>query len=244
MNEIWKFIEGYENYQVSNKGNVKNVITNQILKQCYNGRGYKHVMLYDSNHKGKTILVHRLVAKAFIPNPQNLPEVNHIDENKINNCVDNLEWLTCKDNINHGTHNVRVGINNPNRKPIYSVNKDGEVIYYHSANEAAKYYKDRDIEMCPSGINNALSGKIFTYKNLAWFYQSDKSGLENYKEKFSSKTGYKKIYSISKNGEIKHFSSISSAVKFYNLPDSKRGYIRSAILNKTEFNEMKWFYEK
>ena len=118
MNENWKTINGYENYQISNKGNVKNIITNQILKQCNNGRGYKHVMLYNSDHKGKTLVVHRLVANAFIPNPQNLPEVNHIDENKTNNSVDNLEWITCKDNINHGTHNVRVGINNPNRKPI------------------------------------------------------------------------------------------------------------------------------
>ena len=64
--------------------------------------GYMSVMLYDSNHETKRIMVHRLVAKTFIPNPDNLPEVNHKDENKLNNCADNLEWCTNLYNVNYG----------------------------------------------------------------------------------------------------------------------------------------------
>lgn len=189
-------------------------------------------------------MVHRLVAKAFIPNPENLPQVNHIDERKHNNCADNLEWITSEDNINHGTHNERVGLNNPNRIPIYSVDKNGEVIYYKSARDAVRYYADKGIKMRPSGISHALKGKVFTYKDLAWYPQSDKSGIVEYKNKFDSNNNYKKIYSVSDNGEIKHFRSILSAVRFYGLSDCDRMSIRSAISNGSKFNNLKWFYEE
>lgn len=189
-------------------------------------------------------MVHRLVAKAFVPNPENLPQVNHIDECKRNNCADNLEWITSEDNINHGTHNERVGLNNPNRIPIYSVDKNGEVIYYKSARDAVRYYSDKGIKMRPSGISHALKGKVFTYKDLAWYPQSDKSGIVEYKNKFDSNNNCKKIYSVSDNGEIKHFKSMLSAVSYYNLPEHQRLKLRSALNNGTEFNGLKWFYEE
>lgn len=108
MIEIWKDIKGYEGlYQVSNLGRVKSLGNNKrrkekILKQVEDGGGYLFVLLC-KNGKGKMFKVHRLVAQAFTPNPNNYPQVNHKDENKQNNCVWNLEWCDCKYNINYGT---------------------------------------------------------------------------------------------------------------------------------------------
>ena len=110
--EIWKDIIGYEGlYQVSSYGRVRSLDRydsrncfrkKRILKLCANRLGYLKVGLW-SNGKVKHHLVHRLVAEAFIPNPNNLPIINHIDENPSNNNVDNLEWCTAKYNMNYGT---------------------------------------------------------------------------------------------------------------------------------------------
>lgn len=113
MKEIWKDIEGYEGcYQVSNFGNVKSLNymhtgKEQILKLKTKKSGYLQVNLCKDG-KIKTYTIHRLVAKAFVENPDNLPQVNHIDEDKTNNRFDNLEWCDQKYNNNYGTHNIRV----------------------------------------------------------------------------------------------------------------------------------------
>ena len=107
MTEIWKDVVGYEGlYKVSNFGNVLSLNYNgtgksKLLKQFYH-IGYRRVMLVKNGIK-KKLLVHRLVAEAFIPNPNNYPCVNHKDENRGNNHVDNLEWCTYKYNSNYGT---------------------------------------------------------------------------------------------------------------------------------------------
>lgn len=244
MNEIWCRIDGFDNYQVSNLGNVMNITTQKILKGQNNGRGYLFVSLYSESRKCKQIMIHRLVAKAFIPNPYNLPQVNHIDENKHNNCVENLEWVTSEENINHGTHNIRVGINNPNRKPIYSVTEYGEVTYFDSGRDAQKYYAEKGLNVHPTGIVQALLGKSDTYKNMAWYYQTDESGFTDYYKKFKyeSKRKWKKIYSVDANEKIKQFSNMQSALRFYGLPKYQSTYLRVALDNGTEFNNMKWFY--
>lgn len=112
--EIWKDIEGYEGlYQVSNEGRVKSFWSGKekILKQ-HNCKGYLEVGLYKKEDKQKYKLIHRLVAETFIPNPNNLPQINHKDENKTNNSVDNLEWCSRSYNINYGSRNEKVGKKN------------------------------------------------------------------------------------------------------------------------------------
>ena len=102
----WKSLAflGYPNYAVSNYGTVINIKRDKVLKPGVAG-GYLRVVLCN-NGKMRNHLIHRLVALAFISNPDNLPEVNHKDENKTNNCVWNLEWCTKKYNNNYGTRTV------------------------------------------------------------------------------------------------------------------------------------------
>ena len=117
IEEIWKPIEGYEGlYEVSNTGRVRSLdkydsmnrfLRGRILRLFTDGLGYLRAQLY-SNSKRKSFLVHRLVAQAFIPNPDNLPQVNHRDENPSNDNVDNLEWCDGKYNVNYGTRIDRI----------------------------------------------------------------------------------------------------------------------------------------
>ena len=114
MKEEWKEIDGFPKYMVSNLGRIKSLNYNrtgkeQILMQKKAGRNknYFNIILFQ-NGKSKTLKVHRLVAQAFIPNPNNYPCVNHKDENPSNNCVSNLEWCTYEYNNNYGTRNKKV----------------------------------------------------------------------------------------------------------------------------------------
>ena len=119
-NEIWKDIKGYEGlYQVSNlgrikslerksktKGNVEYIKKEKVLKERFSN-GYVSVILYKNGTK-KNFRVHRLVAKAFLVNPKNLPQINHINFNRSDNRIENLEWVTAKENIQHNFKNGNV----------------------------------------------------------------------------------------------------------------------------------------
>ena len=120
MTEEWRDIPGYDGYyQVSNQGNVRSVdryivdggrtrlYRGKDIKQFLDHKGYKGVTLSKQGVL-KRIVVHRLVAAAFIPNPHNLPEINHKDEQKCNNCVTNLEWCTTQYNTSYGTRAARM----------------------------------------------------------------------------------------------------------------------------------------
>ena len=163
MKEIWKDIKGYEGlYQVSSFGRVKRVTTGRILKGSNDSIGYLLVILY-KNNIGSTKKIHRLVAEAFIPNPDNKPQVNHIDEDKTNNIVSNLEWMTAKENSNHGTRNGRVS--RSKSIPIIAINiKTGESQEFYGTNECA-----RQLGLSPSNISAVLKGRQkqtggFTFK--------------------------------------------------------------------------------
>lgn len=110
MEEIWKDIIGFEGiYQISNQGRVKNVKLNLIRNPHLSDRGY-HIILLRNKKISKTARIHRLVAIHFIPNPENKEHVNHLDFNPLNNCVENLEWVTNRENSYH------YHLNNPSNK--------------------------------------------------------------------------------------------------------------------------------
>ena len=145
MQEIWKDVAGYEGlYQVSNMGRVKSFCQSTkfhkqkefILKPSLINSGYEVVTLY-SKEKRKKFQIHRLVATAFIPNPNNLPCVNHKDENKVNNCVSNLEWCTYQYNNNYGTARIRTA--ETKATPIVQKTLDGKLLAtYQSATIASQ----------------------------------------------------------------------------------------------------------
>lgn len=118
--EIWKDVQGYEGiYQVSNLGRVKSLHKNtKILMPRLNNRRYQYVMFF-KDKKYKHFLVHRLVAQAFIPNPNKLLQVNHIDENKENNCISNLikVWPSIREASRKGFDRSSISYHIKNKKP-------------------------------------------------------------------------------------------------------------------------------
>ena len=144
----------------------------KILAPFLNNKGYSRVKLC-KNGKGKLMLVHRLVAMAFLPNPENKPMVNHKDENPLNNCVDNLEWCTASYNANYGTKNERCVKNrksykfgnNPHAKPVFceELNKT-----FDCAIRAEK-----ELGVCGSSISNVCKGKRKTAGGFHWRFAND-----------------------------------------------------------------------
>lgn len=169
--EVWKDIEGYEGlYQVSSLGRVKSLdritpknryFKGKILVNKHDSQGYQLVCLCVDG-KQSYAYIHRLVAKAFIPNPENKETVNHKDENKANNCVENLEWMTMRENANYGTRNERC-THKP--KPIFQI-KNGFVIKrWESAIEASK-----TLGISLTSIRSALCGDSITCCGFMWRY--------------------------------------------------------------------------
>lgn len=155
MKENYKNIVGYEDlYEVSDTGLVRNKVSGKILKPRKD-RGYLHVKLYKDGI-GKIYKVHRLVANTFILNPLNLPEVNHIDENKSNNNVENLEWISHQENIDYSLS-----------KPVCQYSLDGRLLNtYKSINEAS-----RQTGIAQGNICNCCKDKRGRAGNFIWKFK-------------------------------------------------------------------------
>ena len=135
--EEFKEIQDFPNYQISNYGNVFSKNRNKILSPCDDSHGYLMVHLWKNNRQ-YVKKIHRLVAETFLENPNNFQDVNHKDENKKNNNISNLEWISRKDNLNYGTRNQRA--NATRKKPVYQIDKDTLDIInkFDSAKDASK----------------------------------------------------------------------------------------------------------
>lgn len=180
MEEIWKEIDGYPNYMVSSKGRVKSLervimksngkrqtIKETIRKGVKDKDGYLIVTLYDEYHNMKNIKIHRLVAKAFIPNPNNLPEVNHKDEDKTNNNVDNLEFCTTRFNLTYGNRLKKVIEKISKKCYQYDLNKK-LISIFPSTQEASRLtgILQSNITACCRGEYKTTHGYIFSYQSL------------------------------------------------------------------------------
>jgi len=175
ITEQWRDIRGYEGlYQVSNFGRVKSLsrkagfvfLREKVMKPTLAKNGYLSVML--SNNKQKRVYVHRLVAEAFVPNPNNYLYVNHKDENKTSNVAWNLEWCTHNYNLNYGTHNKRLSERKKGQKTksILQLTTDGRTVKeWTSIKEAAEQngLNPSNISAVLHGYQNTCGGYVFKF---------------------------------------------------------------------------------
>lgn len=200
--EEWRDVVGYEGlYMVSSFGRVmscekhlhavskagKDFIRTQqpfLMNLQISTTGY-YITMLTTNYRREIAYVHRMVAQAFIPNPENKPQIDHIDTNRVNNILNNLRWCTQSENNLNPISNAKfrkskTGISNPNKwVPIVSISKDGTVKHYHNICSVTK-----DGHYCNKVID-CLKGRYSQHHGLRWMYLSD----------------YEKLVSMSKNSE-------------------------------------------
>ena len=172
MEEIWKPTP-YDGYWISNLGRIKSYrvdkVNGKIMKPYACTKGYLQIDISFDGRKRKNrkhFFIHRLVAEAFIPNPDNFTQVNHKDEDKANNRVDNLEWCTNEYNANYGTKNERVAAKN--RKAIYSVDKYGNIEEFEGVRIAARAMTGRE-NASGGEIGAVINGRRKTAYGRRWF---------------------------------------------------------------------------
>jgi hypothetical protein len=168
MEQIFKTIIPFPNYEINQFGNIRNKNTGKILKNFINSSYYK-INLYN-NKKIKSLYIHRLIAFYFIQNPLNLPEINHKDGNKLNNSLDNLEWCTSSENTIHSYLNnlqsPKKGIKNPMSKKVIQKDINGNFIkIWDSVMDI-----ERELGYKSGAISNCCLGKCKTSGNFIWNY--------------------------------------------------------------------------
>ena len=241
MKEEWKEIPGYEGlYEASSLGRIRSmdktiktynggsyIRAGMEKKPCVNKSGYFRLNLCKDGIS-KSCLVHRLVAKAFIPNGSNLPEVNHINENKLDNRIENLEWCSYQYNMNWGYHNENVG--RTNGKPVVQFTiEETKVKEYYSSYEASRMtgITEQSINLCCLGRRQHAGG-------FRWKYANDNTPFTSYRPRESAVVQYK-------NGNIVgRFRSIEEARSVTNI-NNISACCRSMIKTAGGYN---WCYEK
>ena len=159
--ETFVEIEGFENYEVSNLGKVRNIKSGRTLKPRLDKDGYLVHGLY-KNNKQNQLLLHRIIATAFIDNPEEKPCVNHIDENKTNNDLSNLEWCTAKENNIHGTR-IKRAAEKLSRKVIQLDLNDNVLNIFKSMRQA-----ERETGVLVGNISSCCNGKTKSAGGYKW----------------------------------------------------------------------------
>lgn len=235
MEEIWIDINGYEGvYQVSNLGNVKSLSRDirvsdklgghrkkkeSLLKFDVCKNGYLRVNL-NKDGIGKHFLVHRLVAEAFLPNPQKLPQVNHKDENKTNNRVDNIEWCDAKYNSNYGERTKKSSI--AKLKPVKQYDMQGNFVQEFASLKDA--WDSIGMRFCQKDCKFGKS--VGGYQ---WRMKDEPCGA--YIEKRGNNTPKSSIKIITPNGDVKFFNGYGGAAGFLGISTGYFGSIICGIKN-------------
>lgn len=169
MIEEWRKLEGYKySYEVSNLGRVRK--NNLILSQCQHHRGHWRVTLVFPDGHRKQERVHRLVGIAFIPNPNNLPYINHIDGNMSNNCVSNLEWCTPSYNVKEG---IRLNGNRAKSYPLKAIDKETkEEFYFDKMVDAERFVQSfkPEVKQPRTPIRDACTGRLKSAYGYYWSF--------------------------------------------------------------------------
>ena len=249
-NEIWRPVRDFEGlYEVSNLGRVRSLdritisksglrrrIKGKIIKAVPNNLGYMHLLL-SCDGVSKTKPIHRLVADAFVYNPNNLPEVNHKDENKANNSADNLEWCDRSYNVNYGTGIRRRAI--AKSKPIEQLTLDGKHVAYYESSDVAGRLNSCD----PSYIRKVIRGEKASAFGYVWrAIEGSTDGLRLETEPIEP-IGKKptKVEQLTLDGKhVAYYESMSAAAKAVSC--SIQNIYRTMIgINKTA-KGYKWRY--
>jgi hypothetical protein len=236
--EEWRIINEYTNYSISNLGNVMNNQSNKMMTKNLKG-GYHLVSLVNNKFK-KSFRVHRLVASAFIENTENKLEVNHKNKNKLDNSIENLEWMTHKENMQHKSIGLIYKSNK--NKPVNRINKiTGEIVEnYNSIEDAGIWAFENNLTSNShngrNSIGNCINGLSATAYGFSWCYEKNEiKENEEWREVdlrklFGVDEEYNKTYFVSSLGRYKNsFGTIMNN----NYKVNENGYIKVYIYKKS-----------
>lgn len=232
MEEIWRPTQDYPNYEVSNTGLVRNLKTNRMMKLNNKG-GYQEISLRN-NIKRTSFKVHRLVAIAFIDNPLNKSDVNHKDKNKLNNHVDNLEWVTRQENNIHRCKDITITNNRNKNVCRIDINTGEELETYNSIQDAAKWAIENKLSSnehnARNAIGNAITGLSSTSYGFKWKHITELDVLDGeiWKEISINIVG-KPNYWVSNLGRFRN----DKGIIMINQKNNENGYVRITIGLKT-----------
>lgn len=243
MKEKWLKVVGFENYKISNLGRLKNS-KGEIMKPWNDSHGYLDVKFY-KDKKSYHRKIHRLVAEAFIENPENKKQVNHIDGNPMNNFLENLEWVTPKENIRHLLETKGISNQFSKMSKVASYDMNGDLLKtFETPTEAAEFYGFKNFKgkNDARNINDCCNGNKKSYKGLMFRY-FDKTILTkiNKYEKLT-RNGEKIEAKNTINGEEHFFLSVAEASRelkidrtcIFDVLNGKAKQTKNFIFKKTK----------